>query len=88
MPVKRSDCVVGLKKAYKIANDFFLENDYAGVYEVRETDSSWLFVPKCKATCYGVADICVPKNGEEPYIFCVTDVNGAIMWENAKVISV
>ena len=29
MLVKRSDCMVDMKTAYKIANKFFLENDYA-----------------------------------------------------------
>lgn len=47
--------MVDLKTAYKIANDFFLANDYAGVREARENDDSWLFKLKCKSTCYGVS---------------------------------
>ena len=79
--------MVDLKTAYRIANDFFLENAYLGVYEARETDTSWLFEGKCKGTCYGTSEVCVPKNGDEPYIFSVTDMDSAIMWRNAKVVS-
>lgn len=80
--------MVDLKTAYKIANDFFIENDYAGVYEVRETNDKWLFEGKCKRTCYGTFEICVPQNGDEPYLFSNTDDNGFAMWKNAKVVSV
>ena len=48
MLVKRSDCMVDMKTAYKIANKFFLENDYAGIRETRENNESWLFAGKCK----------------------------------------
>lgn len=88
MLAKRSDCMVDLKTAYKIANDFFLENNYAGVYEVRETNDKWLFEGKCKCTCYGTSEMCVPKNGEEPYLFSITGMDNAIMWKNAKIVSI
>lgn len=78
--------MVDLKTAYKIANDFFLENDYAGVCEARETDTSWLFEGKCKQTTYGTSEVCVPKNGDEPYLFNIAHEEGANMWGNAKIV--
>ena len=50
--------MISIEKAYRIANSFFVENDYVGVYEVRENEDSWLFVPQCKSACYGVANVC------------------------------
>ena len=67
--------MISIEKAYRIANSFFVENDYVGVYEVRENEDSWLFVPQCKSACYGVANVCVPKNGDEPYVFSTTDTD-------------
>lgn len=80
--------MVDMKAAYRIANDFFLENNYAGVYETRETSDKWLFVGKCKNTCYGTSEVCVPKNGDEPYLFNITDARALDMWKKAKVVSV
>lgn len=80
----RSEIMISIEKAYRIANSFFVENDYVGVYEVRENEDSWLFVPQCKSACYGVANVCVPKNGDEPYVFSTTDADGAVMWERGK----
>ena len=37
MHARRSDFMVEFKEAYKIANKFFLENDYACVNEAKET---------------------------------------------------
>lgn len=48
MHARRSDFMVEFKEAYKIANKFFLENDYACVDEAKETSDRWLFAPKCK----------------------------------------
>ena len=76
--------MVDLKTAYNIANEFFLNNGYEGVYESRETDNSWLFNGKCKRTNYGTSEVCVPKNGDEPYIFNIAHEDGAIIWENAN----
>ena len=73
--------MVDLKTAYKIVNDFFLENDYAGIYEVRETDDKWLFEGICRHTFYGASEVCVPKNGDETYIFSLTGMDNAIMWK-------
>ena len=86
MHVKRGESMVCLEKAYKQADDFFRDNDYAGVDTTRETDDSWLFCPKCKETCYGVSYVCVPKNGEAPYLFSVSDEEMAEVWINAKEI--
>ena len=36
--VKRSDFMVEFKEAYEIATNFFLENDYAGVDEAKDTN--------------------------------------------------
>ena len=58
MHARRSDFMVEFKEAYKIANKFFLENDYACVNEAKETSDRWLFAPKCKKTCYGVSYVC------------------------------
>lgn len=80
--------MVSFKEAYKIANDFFLENDYAGVNEARESTDNWLFTGKCKRTCYGTMDACIPKNGDTPYVFRKSDDENFEMWENAKVVSV
>ena len=88
MRVKRSNCMVDMKTAYKIANDFFLENNYVGVYETRETSDKWLFLGKCENTCYGTSEVCVPKNGDEPYLFSITDEMFFDIWENAKVVLV
>ena len=84
--VKRSDFMVEFKEAYEIATNFFLENDYAGVDEAKDTNDMWLFAHKCKKTCYGVSYICVPKNGDEPYIFNPTGMDNGIMWENASIV--
>lgn len=78
--------MVEFKEAYKIANKFFLENDYACVNEAKETSDRWLFAPKCKKTCYGVSYVCVPKKGDEPYAFSPTSTDNTIMWENAKTV--
>lgn len=80
--------MVNLKTAYKIANAFFLENEYVGVYEIRETNNAWLFMGKCKQACYGTTEVCVPKNGEAPYLFSITDDEGLRMWKNGKTVSV
>lgn len=80
--------MISIEKAYRIANSFFVENDYVGVYEVRENEDSWLFAPQCKSACYGVANVCVPKNGDEPYVFSTTDTDGAVMWERGKEVSI
>lgn len=72
--------MVEFKEACEIATKFFLENDYAS--------DKWLFSPKCKKTCYGVSYICVPKNGDEPYLFNPTGMDNILMWENAKIVSV
>ena len=78
--------MVEFKEAYEIATNFFLENDYAGVDEAKDTNYMWLFAPKCKKTCYGVSYICVTKNGDEPYIFNPTGMDNVIMWENASIV--
>ena len=77
---------LNLKKHMRLQLIFFLENDYAGVYEAKDTNDMWLFAPKCKKTCYGVSYICVPKNGDEPYIFNPTGMDNVIMWENASIV--
>ena len=69
--------MVDLKSAYNIANDFFLNNGYEGVYESRETDNSWLCCGKCKRPNYGTSEVCVPKNGDEPYVFNIAHEGGA-----------
>nr|DAI33125.1 MAG TPA: immunity protein [Caudoviricetes sp.] len=79
--------MVDLEKAYKIANGFFLDNDYVGVHEIRENADSWLFVPQCKSACYGVANVCIPKNGDEPYVFSTAEPDGAAVWNSAKAVS-
>lgn len=88
MRAKRSDFMVDIKTAYKIANDFFLANDYVGVYEIRETNEEWLFLGKCKQACYGTTEICVPKNGEDPYLFSITGTAELHKWINAEIVSV
>ena len=88
MLVKRSDCMVDMKTAYKIANKFFLENDYAGIRETRENNESWLFAGKCKNACYGTSKVCISKNGDEPYLFNTIDEKDFNMWENAKVVPI
>ena len=32
--------------------------------------------------------MCVPKNGDEPYVFSTTDTDGAVMWERGKEVSI
>lgn len=56
--------------------------------EAKDASDKWLFSPKCKKTCYGVSYICVPKNGDEPYLFNPTGMDNILMWENAKIVSV
>lgn len=80
--------MIDFKTAYEIANDFFLKNGYAGIYESRETDEHWLFLPKCNGTCYGVSNVCVPKNGDEPHIYNATDIEMANVWNCAKAVSI
>ena len=46
----------------------------------------WLFSAKTEQTMYGSFEICVPKNGENPYVFTVTDTDGFKLWNNAKLI--
>ena len=88
MHARRSDFMVEFKEAYKIANKFFLENDYAGVFEVRENRECILFKPKCKKTCYGVSYVAVPKNGDAPYLFNIADETALDMWKKAKAVLV
>lgn len=78
--------MVYLEEAYEIAKDFFLKNGYIGVDEARETDSSWLFNGKSEQSIYGTSEVCVPKNGDEPYVFNIAHEEGAAMWENAEAI--
>ena len=39
--------MVDLEKAYKIANGFFLDNDYVGVHEIRENADSCSAMQVC-----------------------------------------
>ena len=80
--------MIDLKKAYEIANDFFLENGYVGVHEARENDDSWLFSGKCEQATYGTSQVCIPKNGDEPYLFDTAHEKEFTMWENATVVSI
>ena len=80
--------MIDFKTAYGIANDFFLNNGYAGIYESRETEECWLFSPKCNSTCYGVSNVCVPKNGDESRIYNAADIEKVVMWNSAKVVYV
>jgi len=87
MLAKRSDFVVDLKTAYDIAKDFFLENNYSGVFEIRESKNNWLFEGKCDSVQYGSSEVCVPKNGDEPYLFSIRMKDGFEMWKNAKEVN-
>ena len=78
--------MIDLKTAYDIANNFFLENNYAGVFEIRESNKSWLFEGMCHRAQYGCSEICVPKNGDAPYLFNIRMDEGFKMWESAKEI--
>lgn len=78
--------MVDLKTAYKIAHDFFIEDGYSGVYEIRESETSWMFMGKCKKTCYGTSEICVPKDGSDPYLFSISHEDFFSTWKNAKII--
>lgn len=81
--------MVELKDAYKMANDCFLDNeDYLGVREVRETEDKWLFEGKLKHTTYGTFEICVPKNGDEPYLYNPYEKKYMELWEKANVVKV
>ena len=80
--------MVEFKDAYESANKIFLENEYAGVHEARENDDSWLFAGKCKQKSYGTFEICIPKNGDSPYIFNVAHEDGATVWKNARIVSI
>lgn len=80
--------MIDFKTAYGIANDFFLENGYTGVHETRENNDSWLFSGKCEQVTYGTSEVCVPKNGDGPYLFDTSHEKELTIWENAKVVSV
>ena len=88
MLVRRSDFMLKFEEAYEIATNFFLENDYAGVAEARETNDKWIFAPQCKRICYGVSYVCVPKNGDDPYVFNPTGMDNAVMWNESNPISI
>ena len=55
--------MVEFKEAYEIATNFFLENDYAGVDEAKDTNDMWLFAPKCKKHAMGCHIYAYPKMG-------------------------
>ena len=82
----QTEVYVDYETAYWIAERCFLESDYIGIAESRETIGLWLFSAKTEQTMYGSFEICVPKNGENPYVFTVTDTDGFKLWNNAKLI--
>ena len=78
--------MVDVVEAFKMAEKVYLEDDcYAGVREIRETADYWLFSGKAKHTLYGYFDICIPKSGDEPFIYS-NDIKMAEIWNNATII--
>ena len=62
--------MVDLVEALKMAEKAFREDKcYVGVKEICETEEYWLFSGKAKQTVNGYFNICIPKNGDEPFIF-------------------
>ena len=77
--------MITLEKAYEIANEFYKTDEcYDGILEIRESQDNWLFEGRLKHTTYGTNNVCVPKNGEEPYLFN-PNTNDQI-WKDAMVI--
>lgn len=76
--------MISAKEAYKIAYDIFVFNDCAGVGEMRDAGEYWLFSEKCDCPIYGAIEICVPKNGDEPFIINTFREPYAEKWRNAK----
>ena len=80
----QTEVFVDYETAYWIAERCFLENDYIGIAETRETIDAWLFSGKAEQTMYGNFEICVPKNGDTPYVFTTTDIEGFKLWSQGK----
>ena len=78
--------MIDVVEAFKMTEKVYLEDDcYTGVREIRETVDYWLFSGKAKHTLYGYFDICIPKNGEKPFIYS-NDKKMTEIWNNATVI--
>lgn len=74
-------------EAYKLANDYYVSENGA-VYEAREDADNWMFIGKYERTTYGTSDVCVPKNGMEPFLFNRTDGDWWMIWNNGKVVDI
>ena len=79
----QTEVYVDFETAYWIAERCFLENDYVGIQESRENKESWLFSGKAEQTICGSFEICVPKNGDTPYVFTRTDTDGFKLWNQS-----
>lgn len=74
-------------EAYKLANDYYVSENGA-VYEARENADNWMFTGKYERPTYGTADVCVPKNGTEPFLLNSTDEDWLMMWYDGTVVDI
>lgn len=82
MYVKMSQQMIDIKKASQIAKKFFkTDKCYGSIGEIRESEQDWMFEGKAKKTLYGASIVCVPKNGEDPYLMNASDPEQ--IWERA-----
>lgn len=79
--------MVELNEAYKIAYDFFLDNEYLGIEECRETENEWILSGKSATTVYGYIEVCAPKNGTEPFGCSIIREPYMSKCENAKTVN-
>lgn len=74
--------MIDIKKASQIAEKFFkTDKCYDGILEIRESKQDWMFEGKAKTPVYGASIVCVPKNGEDPYLMNASDPEQ--IWERA-----
>lgn len=80
--------MISLKRAYNIATDFFIRNGYVGVYEIRELKDKWVSMGKSEETIYGASQVCIPKNGDEPYLIDISHEPELTQYNKAKRVDI
>lgn len=87
MKDKGDGIMVKFCEAYKLANDYYI-SDNGEVYEARENADNWMFTGKYKRATYGTSDVCVPKNGTEPFLCSSVDAEWLMMWNNGTIVDI
>lgn len=80
--------MVSIKKAYDLANAFFINKGYTGVLEGREVEENWAFMQKNVSADAKRFGVCVPKNGEEPFMFDESNEKAIEKYDKASIINI